>query len=223
MARPYTVIFSTASLDGRIASATGYSRLSCPEDFDLQHRLRAWADLVLVGAGTVLADDPRLTVRRVPGRSPWRGVVDGRLRVPPTARVFQGGRGVLVTSRGHGSGRLEAYRERGVLVVEAGEAGRVDPREAWRLLREAGFRRVMVEGGGRLNYSLLSAGVVDEVWVTIAPTVFAAGTSVFQDPGGAGFDGENRRVRLALESMEPLCGGHWVSLRYRVLEPRAPL
>jgi len=222
MARPYTIIFSTATVDGRIASSAGYSRLSCREDFDLQHRLRAWADLVLVGAGTVLADDPRLTVRRVPGASPWRGVVDGRLRVPPSARLFRGGRGVLVTSRGHG-GRLDAYRRAGVTVVEAGEGGVVDPVEAWEALYGLGFRRVMVEGGGALNYSLLSAGVVDEVWVTVAPTVFAAGTSVFQDPRGEGFDGVVRRVRLALQGVEEMCGGHWVGLRYRVLEPRVPL
>jgi len=222
VARPYTIIFSTATVDGRIASSTGYSRLSCHEDFDLQHRLRAWADLVLVGASTVLADDPRLTVRRVPGVSPWRGVVDGRLRVPPGARLFRGGRGVLVTSRGHG-GRLEAYRDAGVTVVEAGDSGLVDLVEAWGILWELGFRRVMVEGGGSLNYSLLSAGVVDEVWVTVAPTVFGAGVGVFQDPGGGGFDGLERRVRLALYGVEQMCGGHWVGLRYRVLEPRTPL
>ena len=220
--RPYTVIFSTATLDGRIASATGYSRLSCEEDFDFQHHLRASVDLVLVGAGTVLADDPRLTVRRVPGPSPRRGVVDGRLRVPPGARVFSGGGSVLITSRGHPREALEPYRRRGTVIVEAGRGGRVDLSEAWRLLWDMGVRRIMVEGGGTLNYSLLREGLVDEVIVTVAPTVFAAGVSVFNDPSGEGFDGEREKVVLALEKVRPLCGGHWVRLYYRVLEPKKP-
>ena len=220
--KPHTIIFSTAALDGRIASSTGYSLLSCEEDFEFQHWLRSRVDLVVVGAGTVIADNPRLTVRRVPGRSPWRGVVDGRLRVPQDARIFEGGRSILITSRGHPRERLDAYRRKGVVVIEAGENGRVDLPRAWEMLGELGIRRVMVEGGGTLNYNLLREGLVDEVIVTVAPTVFASGVSVFNDPSGVGFDGEREKVVLALEDIRPLCGGHWVRLYYRVLGPKRP-
>ena len=220
--KPYTIVFSTATIDGRIASSTGYSVLSCDEDFEFQHWLRSRVDLVVVGAGTVLADDPRLTVRRVPGRTPWRGVVDGRLRVPPTARIFQGGRSILITSQGHPRRRLNAYKRRGVVVVESGENGRVDLPRAWDALEELDIRRVMVEGGGTLNYSLLREGLVDEVIITVAPTIFASGISVFNDPSGMGFDGERERVILALEEIRPLCGGHWVRLYYRVVGPKRP-
>jgi len=213
--RPYTIIFSTMTVDGRIASSSGESLLSCREDFVFQHRLRAMVDLVMVGSGTVLADNPRLTVRLVPGRSPLRGVVDSRLRVPPEARIFDGGRGVLVTVEGHPPGRLEPYRRRGVRVVEAGR-GRVDLAGAWRLLaEELGVRRVMVEGGGRLNGALLREGLVDELIVTVAPFAYGAGTSLLEaDLGG--------RSVLALDRVERVCGG-WARLYYRVVEPRRPL
>ncbi len=217
--RPYTRIFSTMTIDGRIASRTGYSRLSCDEDFDLQHELRAWSDIVIVGSNTVLVDDPKLTVRRVPGKSPLRGVVDSRLRVPPSAKLFSIPGGVLVTTEDHDDARLEPYIEAGVTVLRAGK-GVVDLVKAWKLLyEELGVSKVMVEGGGHLNYALLDKGLVDEVWVTVSPFVFGAGVSVFD---GEGFDGLERKASFRLKDLKVLCGS-WVNLRYEVLTPRLPL
>jgi 2,5-diamino-6-(ribosylamino)-4(3H)-pyrimidinone 5'-phosphate reductase len=219
VARPYTIVFSTATIDGRIASRTGYSRLSCSEDFDLQHRLRAWADAVMVGSNTALADNPSLTVRRASGVSPLRVVVDSRLRVPPESRVFDGrAPSVLVTTVDWGERDLEAYARRGVRVVRAG-SGRVDLVGAMNLLHGLGVRRLMVEGGGALNYALLVRGLVDEVWVTYAPEVFGSGVSVFD---GEGVDGVEEKIELHLKKSEVLCGG-WIHARYSVIRPKLPL
>ncbi|WP_062662224.1 dihydrofolate reductase family protein [Aeropyrum camini] len=172
MARPYTFIFSTATLDGRIASVTGYSLLSCREDFELQHRYRASAGAVMVGSRTAVVDKPRLNVRLVPGRSPLRVIVDSRLRVPPEVAGLRRG-SVLITTEGHSSERLRPYLERGVRIVEAGR-GRVDLDRAVEVLREElGVRVLMVEGGGGLNCAMLEKGLVDEVRVTIAPSCSA--------------------------------------------------
>jgi len=209
---PYVLIFSTISLDGRLAGPTGFSRLSCREDFELQHRLRAWSDAVMVGANTAVADDPRLNVRLAPGRSPLRVVVDSRLRVPPTARLFHAGRGVLVTVEGHGVEKLKPYRERGVTVVEAGR-GRVDLRRALEALAELGVARLMVEGGGTLICSLLREGLVDELRVTIAPVILGGGVGLahctHREPLGGGTG-----VKLALVEARTLCGG-WTHLTYK--------
>ncbi|MCE4627987.1 MAG: 2,5-diamino-6-(ribosylamino)-4(3H)-pyrimidinone 5'-phosphate reductase [Desulfurococcales archaeon] len=209
MARPYTVIFSTMTVDGRIADPTGYSRLSCDEDFRLQHMLRAWSDAVMVGSRTALVDDPRLTVRLSPGRSPLRVVVDSRLAVPPTARMLSvPGKGVLVTVEDHPVERLEPYTRRGVRVVAAGR-GRVDLARALEELHESlGVRRLLVEGGGGLNCALLRQGLVDEVRVTVAPQVFGAGVSIF--------NGDGCKSSLALWEIRTMCGG-WVHLRYRTV------
>jgi 2,5-diamino-6-(ribosylamino)-4(3H)-pyrimidinone 5'-phosphate reductase len=86
-------------------------------------------------------------------------------------------------------------------------------------LREMGIRRLMVEGGGRLNYSMVASGLVDEIRVTIAPYAFGSGVSLLEGPG---FEGERERVRLALRSVRVLCEW-WVHLVYDVLWPKRPL
>ena len=224
MARPYTFIFSTEAVDGRIAGETGFSLLSCREDFELQHRLRAWSDAVMVGAGTVRADDPRLTVRLARGRSPARVVVDPRLSTSPGARVYRPpGLRVLVTSDEWGEAELRPYLDAGVRVVRAPvRGGRLDLVAAVEELRVMGIRRLMVEGGGRLNYEMLASGLVDEVRVTVAPYVMGGGVSLFQRPPWRGVQEKEPIARLALVEVKRLCG-HWVHLVYSVLEPRRPL
>jgi len=209
LARPYVVVFATESLDGRLAPPQGRRYvLSCDEDFELQHKLRASVDAVAVGANTVLLDNPRLTVRRVPGPSPARVVFDGSLRSPPWARVYEAGsRRILVTRPGHSWERLRPYVERGVEIVEASTT-----REALEELRLKGIRRLLVEGGGTLIGSLISAGLVDEVRVTIAPRILGDGVPLARIPGGL-------EVELRLREYRILCGA-WVHLVYSVVKPK---
>lgn len=218
--RPHVTIFSTMTVDGRIASRTGYSRLSCREDLELLHSLRAAHDAVMVGANTAIKDDPRLTVRLAPAPSPaYRVVVDASLRVPPTARVFDSpGRGVLVTTERWRDEDLAGYVNRGVVVVKAG-VDSINLELALRKLSELGVRRLLVEGGGFLNCTLLAEGLVDELRVTIAPYVFGSGVSLAQCEF---FDGESSRVELALVEYREVCPG-WVHLVYRVLSPKKQL
>ena len=223
MSRPYVLVFTTSSLDGRIAGENVSGVLSCDEDFRLQHMLRAWADGVMVGANTVIRDDPRLTVRLVPGRSPARIVVDAKLRTPVSARVYrESGRRILVTSNRRSDEELAPYRESGVEVIRVPEdpRGLLDLREALRDLYEIGIRKLMVEGGGILIYTLLASGLVDELRVTIAPTVIGAGVSLANPPVKGGE--AEIWAKLRLKETRILCG-HWVHLVYSVTEPRIEL
>ncbi|RLF21566.1 MAG: 2,5-diamino-6-(ribosylamino)-4(3H)-pyrimidinone 5'-phosphate reductase, partial [Thermoprotei archaeon] len=88
MPKPRVVVFSTMTVDGRIASRTRFSQLSCPHDLRRLHELRASSDAVMVGANTVIIDDPSLRLKYVEGRNPDRIVVDGLLRTPLSARVY---------------------------------------------------------------------------------------------------------------------------------------
>lgn len=173
--RPLVTLKLAASLDGRIATARGDSRWITGEPARrLVHRWRDAADAVMVGAGTVIADDPRLTCRRRGGRDPLRVVIDGRLRVPPAAAVFNpplSSRTVLVTGE-HGVRRLAPWRERGVEVIRLpARAGRLDLGVVFDVLGRRGLLWVMIEGGGGLAAEALRQGVADEMKLFLAPRI----------------------------------------------------
>ncbi len=211
MNRPYTIIFSTMTADGRIADPSGYSRLSCREDFKLLHKHRAWADAVMVGSNTVLIDNPQLTVRLVKGKDPYRVVVDSRLRIPLEYRIFSvPGKAILITTENHSESEIKPYQEKGIHVIQSG-IGKVDLVKAMEKLYDMGIRKLLVEGGGTLNCILLKNKLVDEIHVTVSPFIFGSGISLFDDREGKGC-----KAGLSLNSYTVLCGG-WMNLEYRVV------
>ena len=184
--RPYLVVKYAQSLDGRIATITGDSKwISGEEQRSVSHALRAACDSVMVGVGTVLRDDPRLTVRLVPGASPLRVVLDSTLRIPSTALVLGGDPVTVVftTDRAAPSDR-QRLRALGVSVrVVPGSPAGVDLPAALRVLRELGVRTLLVEGGATMITSLLGDRLVDRLIVGTAPTILGAGTEAVGDLG----------------------------------------
>lgn len=172
--RPFVLAQLGQSLDGRIATPTGESRWinqSCA--LDHVHRLRATVDAVVVGVGTVVADDPLLNVRRVPGRHPARVVIDPSGRCPPTARVFNddGVRRILVRSPETAAPVLA-----GVEVIRIGAYGRtLAPSEIVGALFEAGIKSMLIEGGAWTVSQFIDAGVVDRLHVMVAPMILGSG------------------------------------------------
>jgi GTP cyclohydrolase II len=184
--RPYVVVKYAQTIDGRIATSTGDARwISGEEERRTSHALRAACDAVLVGVGTVIADDPQLTVRMVPGNSPIRVVLDSGLRTPGDARMLShdAATTIVTTSASSAEGRTE-LRRRGVsvLVVPAGLHG-VDLGATLVALFDAGIRSVLVEGGARVITSFLSLGLADRLVVGIAPRVLGSGTEAVRDLG----------------------------------------
>jgi GTP cyclohydrolase II len=177
--RPYVVLKFAQTLDGRIATATGDARwISSEAERRVSHALRAACDGVLVGVGTVVQDDPQLTVRMVPGASPLRFVLDSTLRLPLDAKILEPDAvtAILTTERASGD-RRRALTERGVGVelVPAGPQG-VDLPAALAALRRSGVETLLVEGGARVITSLLAAALVDRIVVSVAPTIIGRGT-----------------------------------------------
>lgn len=184
------------SLDGRIAFAGGArARLSGPEDKARVHRLRQEVDAILVGVGTVLADDPELLVDPVLAgaaqpRHPLRVVLDSRLRTPPGARVLKGPAPTLLLA-----GEAHARPLRGAEVLPAGKE-RVELPLALKLLGARGVRSLLVEGGARVHGSFLRAGLYDRFTVYLAPVLLGDGPSLASFAGAASF-AEAPRLRLA--------------------------
>ncbi len=173
--RPWLRLKCAASLDGRTALANGVSKWITGEAArrDVQ-RWRARSCALLTGAGTVLADDPQLTVRDFDTpRQPLRVVVDTHLSVSPQARVFRDG-GVLVTAS-EDQEAIAAMRAAGVEVVQLGAgSGQVDLARLVHWLGERGLNEVTVEAGATLNGALLTAGVVDELVLYLAPSLLGS-------------------------------------------------
>jgi riboflavin-specific deaminase-like protein len=170
--RPFVVGQLGQSLDGRIATATGSSRyINCSEAILHLHRLRALVDAVIVGIGTVVADDPQLTVRKVSGSDPARVVIDPNGRLPPDARILaQDGCPVFVVQSYHWPRPAWVTP----ITIPGGE-GQIEPVKIVEALAAHGLRRLLVEGGAGTVSSFLSAGAIDRLHLSIAPIIIGSG------------------------------------------------
>jgi len=182
--RPFILVKAAASLDGRMAAFSGDSRwISGKESRRHAHRLRAQADAVLVGAGTVLKDDPSLNVRHVSGKNPAVVILDSDLRVSERARVFRVRRGAPVWVYSRKAGKAIAGAEI-IRVAERGEL--LDLRAVCRDLFKRGVYSLLVEGGSAVIGSLLRARLVDRLDLHLAPCLLGAGGVPLGDWRGPG-------------------------------------
>jgi diaminohydroxyphosphoribosylaminopyrimidine deaminase/5-amino-6-(5-phosphoribosylamino)uracil reductase len=188
--RPFVVWKVATTVDGRVAAADGTSRWITGERARAAvHRLRATCDAVVVGSGTVLSDDPQLTVRDADGRNaarqPLRVVVDRRDRLPATARVLDHAAPTLVSRA-------------------------ADPAALMTQLFDRSVRRVLLEGGPTLSAAFLRDGLIDEVVVHLAPTFLGSGPSLV---GDLGISTIADALSLSLVDVTPLGGDVQIRLR----------
>lgn len=211
--KPWVVLKSAVTLDGRIAAASGDSRwVSSEESRRLAHGLRGQCTAVLAGIGTVLADNPMLNCRLEGMRQPVRIIADSYASLPldsALALTAKDYRTIVAHTSEAGAERLEALRGLGVETLECtASAGRVDIRNLLERLGEAGFSSVLVEGGAELNWSLISEDCVDEYYVFMAPKIIG-GRAAKGFVGGDGFALMSQAVPVSVESVSP-SGCDWM-------------
>lgn len=200
------------TVDGKIATASGDSKISSKEDLVRVHKLRASVNAIVVGISTILADDPLLTVRLVKGKNPARVIVDSRGRIPIDSQIMRTAykiRTIVAVTNQAPEEKIHNLEYMGaqVMVISEGEKGQsaavphgVNLKELFRRLEKAGLRKILVEGGGELNWSLLRLGLVDELTVTIAPKI-AGGRLATTLVEGDGFDKVVQGIRLRLKQV----------------------
>ena len=184
---PITLAHLGQSLDGFIATHTGESQwVTGHENVVHMHRMRALCDAVIVGPGTVAADDPRLTTRLVPGTNPLRVILDPDRRLDSQHRVFNDGAAdtLYVCSSGLVKRGEERFGQAAILAVESSDDG-VDLAELIRLLRARKMTRIFVEGGGVTVSLFLQAGLVDRLHLAIAPFLIGDGRAAIRLPAPA--------------------------------------
>jgi len=187
--RPFVTLKLAQTIDGRIATTTGDSRwISSPGSLKLAHQLRAENDAVMVGAGTVRADNPALTVRLVKGRNPYRVVVVGKGPFPVKCQLAKNNADsltIIAAVQEVAEKLSRRARVNGLTFweVKPERSGRPDPADLMKKAAAFGLQSILVEGGSALGTALLKARVVDKIMLVIAPKVIGEGTPSIGDLG----------------------------------------
>jgi len=213
--KPFVILKSALSLDGKIATSTGESQwITGPEARERVHRMRDQVDAILVGAGTVLKDNPRLTtrLRKGKGHNPARVILDAKAKIPLKARVFHHAdrdRVVYVTTGKASASRVKRLTDRGIKIhVFPSKNGHISLIKLIKLLGQLEIVSVLLEGGSGINASALKAGIVDKVVLFLAPLIIG-GESAPGVVGGPGTKSLKQALNIKNLTVTPV-GADWM-------------
>ncbi len=198
--RPYIIINCAMSLDGKIALPNKkQAKISSDEDMARVHKLRSSVDAILVGIGTVLADDPKLTVKKEyvkKAKNPVRIILDSHFRIPENAEVMKPNARTIIVTTG------KEYKKGLLEVIKCGRKGsdKVNLKKLMKLLYERGIKRLLVEGGSTVIWEFLKQGLFDELHVYIAPLVIGGNAPTMA--GGEGIKTWQEAIKLRLYAIE---------------------
>ena len=225
--KPYVILNGAMTLDGKIATKTGNSEISGPEDLLRVHQIRKDVDAIMVGIGTILTDNPRLTSYRVSSNkedNPIRIVVDNKARTPLNYKIFNDEAKTIIAvsnicNENNNNCDIEAVSRAKEIskIAEIFYSSKecIDLKELMNYLYNKGIKTLLLEGGSTLNYSMIKENLVDEVRVCIAPMIVGGKDSkTFCD--GEGFNLMKDSVKLKLEKSYSL--GKDFILEYKVLK-----
>ena len=199
----YVIVNAAMSIDGKIATVTGDSRISSLADRRRVHKLRSSVDAIMVGISTVKEDDPMLNVRLIKSRkkNPVRIIIDSKARIPMNSRIMNtthSHRTILAVSNSAAKKRISEIQKRGVMVIKAGHDV-VDLRLIFKTLEDNGINKILVEGGGELNWSVLNLSLVKELIVTVSSKIIG-GRDAKTLVEGIGFPRIRDAIKLRLQN-----------------------
>jgi 2,5-diamino-6-(ribosylamino)-4(3H)-pyrimidinone 5'-phosphate reductase len=219
--KPYVILNAAMTLDGKIATKTGNSEISGEEDLERVHQLRKEVDGIMVGINTVLTDDPRLTVHKIPAKkseNPVRVVVDNQCRTPFDSRILNDDAETIIAISNNVKKDSQAFERCKNLGKKAkifySRESSVNLKELMNFLYSKNIETLMLEGGSTLNFSMIKENLIDEIRVCIAP-IIVGGKYAKTLIDGEGFDFMKEGTNLELKNSYRL--GNDLILEYKVL------
>ena len=203
--KPYIILSAAISIDGKIATETGDSKLSSDQDCIRLHKLRSKVDGILIGKNTALQDNPLLTVRHSQGKNPIRIILDSRGSIPSKSKILQTSKKVstiIAVSKTITKSNLERLRKFPVDVIIAGERS-VNIKLLLKKLMKKKISTILVEGGGTTNWEFIKQNLFDEMIITLSPFLLG-GNNAISFVQGDGFNKISKSPNLHLKSIKKL-------------------
>ena len=203
--RPYVILSAAISIDGKIATKTGDSKLSSKQDSIRLHKLRSKVDAILVGKNTVAIDDPLLTVRHTKGKNPIRIVLDSKGTLSDKSKILQTSdkiKTIIVVSKKITKSNYNKLNKFPVELIVTGDSS-VNIKSLLRKLSTKKIKTILVEGGGIINWEFIKHNIFDELIVTLSPFL-VGGNNAISFVEGDGFDKISKSPNLRLKSVKRL-------------------
>jgi len=199
----YVILNAAMSIDGKISTRKNDSAISSKLDLVRVHKLRSTVDGIVIGISTVLEDDPMLNVRYSTTRkkNPTRIIIDSKARIPLNSRIIESSnkiQTIIAVTHNASSRKIKEIQKKGAQVLVYGN-GKVNLRNLFQQLEKMGLKKIIVEGGGEINWSVLKLGLVNELVVTISPVVIG-GRDAKTLVEGKGFTNISDGIKMKLSN-----------------------
>jgi 2,5-diamino-6-(ribosylamino)-4(3H)-pyrimidinone 5'-phosphate reductase len=197
----YVILNAAMSIDGKISTRKNDSAISSKLDLVRVHKLRSTVDGIVVGISTVLEDDPMLNVRYSTkgAKNPTRIIIDSKARIPLNSRIIESSKKIqtiIAVTHNASSKKIEEIQNKGAQVLVSGN-GKVNFRNLFQQLEKIDIKKIIVEGGGEINWSVLKLGLVNELVVTISPVIIG-GRDAKTLVEGKGFTNVSDGIKMKL-------------------------
>ena len=201
--RPHVILSAAISLDGKIATKTGDSKLSSKLDKTRVHKLRSKVDAILIGQNTLRIDNPKLSVRYVKGKNPIRVILDSRGKISSKSKIIKTCNEIptiIAISKNISKKNLQRLKKYPLDVIIAGEK-KVNLKQLLRKLVKRKIKKLLVEGGGTVNWEFIKQDLFDEIIVTVTPFLLGGKESITLVQG-SGFSKITKSKKLKLKKIK---------------------
>jgi 2,5-diamino-6-(ribosylamino)-4(3H)-pyrimidinone 5'-phosphate reductase len=201
--RPHVILSAAISVDGKIATKTGDSNLSSKIDKIRVHKLRSKVDAILIGQNTLRRDDPILSVRYAKGRNPIRIILDSRGKISPKSKIIKTCNKIptiLAVSKNISNKNLQRLKKYPLEIIVTGE-NKVNLKQLLKQLEKRKIKKLLLEGGGTVNWEFIKQGLFDEIIVTVTPFLIG-GTKSISLVQGLGFSKISKSTKLKLKKIK---------------------